>query len=513
MVCDKENSAIYRLACDVKKILDHLQIEVIAVHPKRPDSEQLADFEAKVREADIVSFEYWRTALLLLDLYPDELQDKPKMLCHYNPYNLTEDDWKQFDKMTVCNKEMKGVLKEAELVPLAIDLSRFKYNREMTNNKVVQMVSSRIESKKGVLPVAQVCKDLGYKLLLIGSVSDGDYIKQVLDTGIVEFREQVSEEDLIKSYSKATVHVCNSVDGYESGTMPIMEAMACGLPVLTRSIGHVPEINNGENMIVRKGDSDDLEDLKTELKKLMENKEKREKIRGAALKTVRTRSDLRRAYQYEKLFYKLMWPDKELVSVIIPTFNRKEWLAKVLESVCLNDWPAKEIIICDDGSSDGTDIFVKKFREAVGIPIKYLNTGTPDEYNLGLARNLGIIRATGNILIFLDDRYYADPKMISTFVEKLTPKKWLYGNKGYDKGFIENVSCIYRQELIDAGMFNSTIKLYGFQTQELRNRFTRLGFRLEGVDARVKILFDTKNKYRKLDEIKEAKDVLWRLNL
>ena len=515
-VTDKKGSAIWRLAMGVKKNLPHHQIDVIDVHPKRPDPEQYQNFEQLAKKADIISYEYWKTAELLLEEYP-EYSDKPKILWHYNPYNVLEKDWKDYDLVTVCNKEMSKTLPTATYIPLAIDVEKFKFKRNPTENKVVQMVSSRIEGKKGVLPVAQACKELGYKLLLIGSISDREYFDKIMATGVVEFREQVSEEELVKSYHEARVHVCNSVSNFESGTMPILEAMSTGLVVMTRKIGHVPELSNDINMIVRKGEPEDLGDLKTNLKRVVEMKDEEYRdMREAAWKTAKTKNEFRRARQVEELFYRVLYPHNDLVSVIIPTYNRKEILFEVLNALVMDEWPNKEIVVVDDGSNDGTDKFIEMYRKEISkypITIKYLNTGTPDEYNLSHARNLGIIYASGNVLVFLDDRYKPKPKFIHKLLEKLGNKKWVYGNKGYDKGFVENVSCIHRDEIINAGMFNESVKMYGFQTQELRTRFQRQGFQLVPSEAEVEILVDTKNKFKKKSEIIKSKDILWALKL
>lgn len=43
-----------------------------------------------------------------------------------------------------------------------------------------------------------------------------------------------------------------------------------------------------------------------------------------------------------------------LVSVIVPTYNRRRWLEQALSSVLAQTWPHLEILVCDDGSTDGT---------------------------------------------------------------------------------------------------------------------------------------------------------------
>lgn len=509
IVTDKENSAIWRLSIGVKKHNPHLHVDVIACHPKKPSLDQLQTFERLAKEADILDFQYFKTYILLRELYP-ELMNKPKILQHHNPYNLFEENWDEFNQVVVNNVSMAKALKKSILIGNTVDCDTFQFNREFEDHGgVVQMVSSRIESKKGVLPVAQVCKNLGYKLLLIGSISKMDYFNEIMETGVVEFREKISEEELVKSYYESDIHVCNSIDGFESGTNPILEAMNCGTPVLTRNIGHVPELYNGKNMVVRKGQPEDLEDLEKELKSLMDNVEKRKKLRENGWNTGKTRDDVRRAKEYEKLYYSV-FKENPLVSVIIPTFNRKKTLLEIMESVMIQDYPSIELIICDDGSEDGTEQLIIKLREKINFPIKYVQTGTPNIYNLALARNLGVIEATGEILIFCDDRYKMETDCVSNFVKKLYPKKWLFGNKGTDKKqFVENFSCIYRDEFITAGMFNTSCKLYGFLTQETRERFRRQDFKFEYIDkAKAETILSSKAKYKKRDEIRKSKNIL-----
>ena len=515
MCCDKIGSAIWRLAVGVQKYNPHIQIDVVAVHPKKPDFSQLNEFEKKAKQADIICMEYWKTYVMIREQYP-ELMNKPKMLAHYNPYNVYEEEWKEFDVLTVPNKAIQNMLRKRSImryVPLTIDIEKFPFSREYIDSKTVIMVSGRIEGKKGVLPVAQACKELGYKLLLVGSISKKDYFDQIMATGVVEFRQSVSDEELLKAYQESAIHVCNSIDEYESGTLPLLEAMSVGCPVLTRNVGHVPDISTGTNMIVRKGQPEDLEDLKTELKGLMDNLPRRKDMREEAWNSVKARDDVRRAREYEKIWYSML-SDKPLVSVIIPTFNRKETLAKVLESIFKQTYPALEIVVCDDGSTDGTREFVQSIQKRSLIPIKIVSTETTDEYNLAYAKNLGVVESIGEVLAFCDDRYAMDSEAIEKFISKLHSKKWLFGDKGTGKrNFVENFSCIYRQEFINGGMFNQTCKLYGFQSQELRERYKRQGLSFNFVEAKAETLLSTKNKYKKRDEIRRAKNFLYKLGL
>lgn len=89
------------------------------------------------------------------------------------------------------------------------------------------------------------------------------------------------------------------------------------------------------------------------------------------------------------------------VSVIIPTFNRQEQLASALDSVMSQTVKLHEIVVVDDGSTDGTPDTLQKFArlhlDLRLIVIRQKNRGP------AAARNAGIKVATGELVAFLDD--------------------------------------------------------------------------------------------------------------
>lgn len=92
-------------------------------------------------------------------------------------------------------------------------------------------------------------------------------------------------------------------------------------------------------------------------------------------------------------------------SVIIPAFNAAATLARAVESVRAQSWPAHEIIVVDDGSTDATAEVARQFGEAVRL-IQQKNGG------VSVARNAGAVAATGDWLAFLDaDDWYADDRI------------------------------------------------------------------------------------------------------
>lgn len=86
-------------------------------------------------------------------------------------------------------------------------------------------------------------------------------------------------------------------------------------------------------------------------------------------------------------------------TVIIPAYNCEEFLPACLESVCAQSMPNLEILVVDDGSTDGTAAVVTEFSKKDGR-VKLLLQPT----NLGVAaaRNRGVREATGDYIAFLD---------------------------------------------------------------------------------------------------------------
>jgi glycosyltransferase involved in cell wall biosynthesis len=92
-------------------------------------------------------------------------------------------------------------------------------------------------------------------------------------------------------------------------------------------------------------------------------------------------------------------------SVVIPAFNSTATLARAIESVRAQSWPAHEIIVVDDGSTDATAGIARQFGGAVRL-IQQENSG------VSVARNAGAAAATGDWLAFLDaDDWYAPARL------------------------------------------------------------------------------------------------------
>lgn len=89
-----------------------------------------------------------------------------------------------------------------------------------------------------------------------------------------------------------------------------------------------------------------------------------------------------------------------LVSVVIPTRNRLEFLERALGSVRAQTWPHVEVIVVDDASNDGTHVFLQ--AQAAAAP-GLLFIRNESSGGGSAARNSGLQAAHGEYVAFLDD--------------------------------------------------------------------------------------------------------------
>ena len=514
IVVDKTGTAIDRLAQLVKKYLPQHQIKVRPIHPKRNDIDTLIEIQKLMIWCDILDIHYWKSGQVLRTSFPKEFEAKPRILFHMNPYNVINDENQYYSKIVVGNQTIQNNLPSAELIPYGIDLDFFKFNLNYTNKKIVNMAVSRIEKHKGVLEVAQACKKLGYGFHLVGRVSKSGYMREVMEAGrgIIKFWENATDEKVREVYYSSAVHVCNSVDFYESGTLPILENLACGVPVLTRNIGHVPDLYNGKNMIVRKGQYNDLDDLVKNLHDLMENEVQRLRLRKQGWQTVKNRNGRKMANQINQLYYDMVHKTYPLVSIIIPTRDNPEAFLQSFIGALKQDYPKFEIIVVDSGDISVEPI-IKKAKKFSNVPIRYVKFAHRNAYTLAEARNRATILADGKYLLFCDDRIKMDATATTIFYENYQARSWLWGMKdGVIKGFVENFSFVSRRELIDKGMFNERMQFYGGMSQEIRTRFGNNGFNFVFIkQAKAKGIKRSKSKIKRYNDIIKAKFLLYQL--
>lgn len=155
----------------------------------------------------------------------------------------------------------------------------------------------------------------------------------------------------------------------------------------------------------------------------------------------------------------------DLVSIIIPLYNKNRTIAKSINSILAQTYSTYEIIVVDDGSNDGSREIVLSFKDN---RIKYI---FKENGGVSSARNLGIIKSQGDWILFLDADDYLYPDCLETLLSPtkgqpkiqiscgsfdviLNPKKKItYAN--YIQGIaINNFRSLFYQQLnLRAGNF------------------------------------------------------------
>lgn len=96
---------------------------------------------------------------------------------------------------------------------------------------------------------------------------------------------------------------------------------------------------------------------------------------------------------------------KPLVSIVMPVYNCAQFVAEAVGSALAQDYPEKEVLLIDDGSTDGSPKVLEQFGGAIRV-IAVPNGGP------ARARNLGIQMARGEYIAFLDaDDVWARTKL------------------------------------------------------------------------------------------------------
>ena len=104
------------------------------------------------------------------------------------------------------------------------------------------------------------------------------------------------------------------------------------------------------------------------------------------------------------------------VSILIPCYNAAPWLAATLESALAQTWPHKEIILVDDGSTDGSLAIAQRFAARAVRVYSQANAGA------SAARNRALREARGDYFQFLDADDLLSPGKIAAQVALLATR-------------------------------------------------------------------------------------------
>ncbi len=110
-----------------------------------------------------------------------------------------------------------------------------------------------------------------------------------------------------------------------------------------------------------------------------------------------------------------MTTDRPLISVIVPVYNIKEYLPRCVESICRQTYENLEVLLVDDGSTDGTG----QLCDQLSAQDPRIRVFHKENGGSSCARNLGIRESKGQYLGFVDSDDYISADMYERLLEGL----------------------------------------------------------------------------------------------
>lgn len=219
---------------------------------------------------------------------------------------------------------------------------------------------------------------------------------------------QLPHNQMAQFISHAAIYLATTKETFGIGTL---EAMACGVPILGYRWGGTADlvVHQVNGYLVDPGDTEGL-------------REGAEYIRQHRAELSRNAREQASVYswptvmaKYAALFYSVAdqrASEEHSVSIVITSYNYAQYVGEAIES-CLNQTiKPKEILVIDDGSTDGTYDVLDLFRDHPLVSITH-----QQNQGVAAARNNGISQATSPYIICLD----ADDRLSPYYIEALLP--------------------------------------------------------------------------------------------
>lgn len=160
-------------------------------------------------------------------------------------YLLRHNNESHFISISNNQRRFLPELKWLETVYNGIELANYPFNANPKGEYFLFL--SRISSEKGPLEAIEAAKKLGKKLIMASKVDVADqvffkkYVKPKIDGKEVIFLGEVSHNEKVKLYQNANAYLF-PIKWPEPFGLTMVEAMACGAPVVAFGLGAVPEV-------------------------------------------------------------------------------------------------------------------------------------------------------------------------------------------------------------------------------------------------------------------------------
>jgi glycosyltransferase involved in cell wall biosynthesis len=211
-----------------------------------------------------------------------------------------------------------------------------------------------------------------------------EIIERVIFTGFVD------ELDLPALYSGAEAFIYLSY--YEGFGLPPLEAMSCGIPVISSNSSSLPEVIGDAGILVA---ATDFLGASLAFNSITNSKDMRDKLSAKSIERAKLFSWQKFGQEFIKHLEKTYEQVAPYLSIITICYN-EEQIKDTCESILKQSFQFFEWIVVDGGSNDATLSILEKYKPRMNVFISEKDNGRYD------AMNKGIKKSSGKYLLFLN---------------------------------------------------------------------------------------------------------------
>lgn len=333
------------------------------------------------------------------------------------------------------------------VVPSGLDLAELPWRaRTAPSDPPIVTFAGRFVPKKGVLDVARALLVLARtRPLRARFVGFGPQVAELrtllaggpLNAEVVDgrpggaVRRAIAATDLVVTASRT------GPDGdAETLCLVNLEAQACGAPLVTTDNGGIAEAVDPAAALVVPDSGDIVGALVGAVGELLDDPARWPAMGAAGRRLVASRFELgARTADMEQLWLALAAGARgnELpaprpasnppprASVVLVTHNRRELLARTLDALGAQTVPPHEVVVVDNGSTDGTAVLLAE-RTAQRRPAGLRVLTRPANLPVAEGRNLAVAASTGDVVAFTDDDCRPRPSWLEALLAGFAPQ-------------------------------------------------------------------------------------------
>ncbi len=112
-------------------------------------------------------------------------------------------------------------------------------------------------------------------------------------------------------------------------------------------------------------------------------------------------------------------PDRPAVSIVVPAHDVAPYVAQTVDSIARQSFADWELIVVDDGSTDGTGAILKRLASQLAAGGQAMTLVAQTNTGAAAARNAGLRRARGRYVVFVDADDRVHPDLLARLVAQL----------------------------------------------------------------------------------------------